>query len=280
MRFRFGQGLVKARKESENTSRFVAQQIAIAYAEDTWQGVQNTLKERIAEDVRVELNNLNRLFRDHIIGAAGTRTSPAGRLTTVTKGSDRPSASIASMLPAWAPRGAEYLDRKKKALGDTRWFDNSGWTRRPAPADGGLLRSSFPVSAGFGRGSDVWENMFGPIGVRVVRRNAEADASLKAATSRGKTTRIQVASIYVTALGKIDLNMLNAYRNDNDNDGLMRVVAETDRALAVRLAGRGPYRPTLEPFLDFFLTRALPHAVNERIKKGDFGSTFRTSSRR
>jgi hypothetical protein len=47
-------------------------------------------------------------------------------------------------------------------------------------------------------------------------------------------------------------------------NGLIGPVAQYDRELAYRLGGN-PYRATLEPFLGFVLTRAIPAAVRNRV---------------
>jgi hypothetical protein len=278
LRFRFGQGLVKARKESEDTSRFVARGIALAYAEDTWNSLRKDLQLHIQEDVRAELVNLSRMFRKYIIGAGGSRSSPAGTLTTIAKGPDQPSASLSSMLPPWAKRSQRYMNEKKDATGSRQWFDNTGWPShyggRHYP-DSGYLKKAF--APGTGRGSDIWESMFGPISVRIVKNSTDAAAAnLSSVRVKNHDVEIQVASIYVSAFKNIDMNMLSAFRS-KQSEGFSSIIRGFDPELGMRLGNmnNGVYRPTLEPFIDFFLTRALPQAVNERIRKGTLGSLFR-----
>lgn len=47
---------------------------------------------------------------------------------------------------------------------------------------------------------------------------------------------------------------------------------ETEQLARARALAMPQYRPTLEPFLGFVLTRAMPYAVQQRIAKGLFGS--------
>lgn len=287
IRFVFGSGLVKRRKESENTARAIIQSVAIQYAEDTWDQLKKNLRVDIANDVRRELSHMAQLYRRHIIGAGPRRSGPSGTLATVTKGEDAPTRPIREGLPSWAPRNARYLERKNDAIGHKNWFDNTGWEPEsiskkgvPWPDRGGYLKAAFASGTRGGnqsgsRGGGIFEDMFGPIGVRIVRNNlaTTADATLK--TAKGRNLKLQIASIYVTALGRIDRSMLNP--SASGNPGLMNLVGNYDPLLAVRLGPRrnGVYRPTLEPFLDFFLERALPHAVSRRIEKGTLGSIIR-----
>ena len=60
--------------------------------------------------------------------------------------------------------------------------------------------------------------------------------------------------------------------SDNPSTPLLDRVAESSArgsivALHLR-GGRGRYRPTLEPYLKFFLDRAIPQAVSQRIARG------------
>jgi hypothetical protein len=290
LRFRLGDGLVKGRQRYENTARAIMNRVAFSYANDQYDTMRKTLEQTVERDVRAELVHLAYLFRRHIIGAAGTRTTPAGQLDTAAKGQDAPRQSISASLPAWARRNTEYLRQKRQATGGIGWFDNRGWRqsqwdaryasrvprRGGIPDDTGLLFESMRA--------DVWETMFGPISVRFRKSHKlmvnQADFSIS--TTGDKHAKFQIGSIQVRALGRITPSMLPGLNTGfvratvAYNAALVDVIAGFDPRLAYRL-GRmrnGVYRPTLEPFLGFFLTRALPHAVDQRIKKQTLGSLF------
>lgn len=290
LRFRFGQGLVKGRQRFENTARAIANRVAFSYAEDAYDTMRKTLEQRVEADVRAELVHLARLFRRHIVGAAGTKSSPSGSLDTVAKGQNPPTTSIASGLPAWRQRNQEYLRQKRAATGGVAWFDNRGWkqsqwdarfaSRRPrsgtAPDGTGLLFQSMRA--------DTWETMFGPIGVRFYKsRRLDTNQAVGTIKTGRQDTKIQIGSIRVRALGRLTPQMLpgfttgNVKANSGGNPGLLGLIGSYDPDLAYRMGvmRNGVYRPTLEPFLGFFLTRALPHAVSERIRKQSLGSINR-----
>lgn len=280
LRFRFGQGLVKARQRYDNTARAIMERVAFNYADNAYDDARKTLEQRVEQDVRAELIHLARLFRRHIVGAAGTKSSPTGMLDTVTKGDQPPVMPLSAGLPVWASRDAEYLRQKRNATGGIQWFDNRRWrTRRGQsyrPKKVGLLFQEMRA--------DTWETMFGPISVRFFRnRNPSATASNTMTMSKERKMKVQIGSLRVRALGRITPAMLPGFTsgtvraNASGNPALMGLIGAYDRDLAYRMGTmkNGIYRPTLEPFLGFFLTRALPHAVTQRIKKGTLRSVVR-----
>lgn len=80
-------------------------------------------------------------------------------------------------------------------------------------------------------------------------------------------TRIDLFQVKVEALGKVTIPML---QRQSAHSGLMALVAQHSEEMAHRLGGRNPekYRPTLEPFLEFFLTKSMRYAVQQRINNG------------
>lgn len=291
LRFRFGEGLVKARQRYDNTARAIMERVTINYAEGMYETMRERVQARIREDVQAELRHMALLFRRHIIGAAGTRLTPSGMLDTVSKGENPPRMAISSALPAWAPRNAEYLRQKRLATGGIGWFDNRRWrqndtdlryasrvprTGQPYDQPGLLFQSMRDF---------VWEAMFGPISVRFfrMRKLEPTDARSGISAGRQKRMKVQIGSIQVRALGKITPGMLPGYTTGTirassiGNPGLIQLVSAYDPQLGYRLGTmrNGVYRPTLEPFLGFFLTRAIPHAVTARLAKGTFGTILK-----
>lgn len=267
------------------------ERVTINYADGAFDEMRKNLEQRLEQDVRAELVHLALLFRRHIVGAAGTRLTPSGMLDTAVKGERAPRQSIAEGLPPWAPRNAEYLRQKRQATGNIAWFDNRNWkhsaydarfaSRMPragaGPEETGLLFRSMRA--------DVWETMFGPIAVRFFRMRKLQPSDAMASVSAGpqKHMKVQIGSIQVRALGRITPGMLPGYTSgtikasDKGNPRLIELISDYDPQLAYRLGTmrNGVYRPTLEPFLGFFLTRALPHAVTERLRKGTYGTLFK-----
>lgn len=274
LRFSFGKAPVKGRQRALNTYRYKVGQLAIRFADGEYRRIKEELEKGVANDVRRELVNMASLYRRHIIGANASTNKPAGVLRNVVGDVER--LPLASVLPAWAPRSAEeYLERKIRNGGTAAWFDTRGWRKR---SQAGLL---FRESR-----ADTWETMFGPISVRFNRDNAAPNPATIFNT--GNHVNVQIGTLRVYALGKITPNMLPGLAggyvgmaSDSGNPGLMGLVKNYDRALWGRLsrrsAGTKRYRPTLEPFLGFFLSRAIPQAVKSRIQRSTFGRITRSA---
>src|SRR3546814_64616 len=180
-----------------------------------------------------------------------------GRLTPAADGYSG-KAFVPGQMVSWTPRSPKYLARKRRALGHTRWLD--GWT-------GYLGRT-------LGKGSE-WTDIFGPIRVAVrpgkssgydtSRRAPALGGHLYRPTDGSKEVRVHIGSVEVTALERITVAMLRSY----SKSGVPAAVAAAGyEELAHHLAGPSYYRPSLEPFLDFVLTRSIPHAVKRRVEMG------------
>lgn len=284
IRFRFGNDNVKGRQRYVNTAAYMARRIAFQFAEGQYDTLRKTLEQTVERDVRRELVNLASLYRRHIIGADAPRGKPQGVIHSVIGGAS--PMALSSALPSWAPRNAQYLQRKRNATGHDRWFDNQGWRRykgqRWMPRDSGLMFREMRA--------DTWETMFGPINVRFYKSRmlTANDAVGNINVSSGQKVRVQVGTLGVYALNKITPDMLPALRtgvaetmaSDAGNPGLMELVQKYSEPLAYRLGQRSSvtkrYRPTLEPFLGYFLTRSVPTAVARRIQEGTLKQIVRS----
>ena len=279
LRFVFGKGQVKRRRESEDTTRAVVEQVTLSYAEQNWEQSKRALADALERDVRAELAHTAGHFRRNVIGAPGNQRGLVGTLTTVSKGGSQPRVSLGS-LPRWAPRGARYLEEKKVFAGHDNWFDNSGWE-----PDGGTLASFFAsdkidtggggtVNVGSG---GILEDIFGGISVQIQRNNRGwgVNQGTMKLSKDGTKAELQLATVRVRALGKVTEAMMRI--SDQPNRPLLDAIGREDPEVALHLrGGRGRYRPTLEPYLRFFLEQAIPQAVTQRIAKGTaLGRLFR-----
>lgn len=298
LKFVFGKGLQKRRRESDDTSRFIAEQVAISYADRTFTESVERLKAIIIRDVRAELDHLHNQFYRFVLGGGRglppNQRKPKGRITTVAQSEDgNPSWNLGSRIPSWAPRGSKYLARKWLDVGHKRWFAYKGH----------LVSSMAPAAGGAG-GETLFEEIFGPVSVSIRRNNKgwgtqggamesgvlrnsgpstrgattimPSQRGMRSNSNNAKHVQLQLATITVRALGSLNPGAIN--RDSLYGPG--GPVSSWDQDVAVRLAGRASkYRPSLEPFLDFFFEKALGHAVSERIKRGTAASSL-TRARR
>jgi hypothetical protein len=268
-RFVLGKGLVKRRQESSNTARAVVEQVAITFADDAWEEAKKHLQSAILNDVRAELVRTAANFRRHVIGVPGTQRGTAGTLTTVTKGDNPPRMNLRGVA-SWGTRSSRYLAAKRKRTGSEAWFDNTGWAERKGGTFADFFRSK---TANLGGGNEVqvgsggaFEDLFGAVSVQVVRNSAGWGVNQGSITANGKA-HVQLASIRVRALGGLSDRALQI--SGGTNYALLEAVkASGHQDIAMRLrGGRGRYRPTMEPYLKFFLQQALPYAVAQRIRR-------------
>lgn len=253
----------------------MAEQIAVNYHDEFWGskgrnpvfGGRQSLELRITEDVRAELTNLAALFRRRIIGK-NTARAPTITMSTVAKGSGQPNKTY---VLDWATRNSNYLERKRDATGSSAWFDNTGWHAEDYPgSEPGLTARTFKGNSAGPGSADVWEDIFGKVSVDVRRaRGAGGPQAAITGPKTGTHLKVQLATVYVRALGNLNFPLTPR--------SITAALETYDPELANRF-GRmrnGVYRPTFEPFLDFFLNQAMSHAVNTRLQKGNFGSVFR-----
>lgn len=266
-----------AREFGPRSARIIARDVAIEAAEDAWQTIERSIKAKILKDANREVSAVAQQYRQLIIGATGARQGVSGTIKGAAQtafGSER--APEQRFQLDWDARSVNYLRRKFKDKGHLRWFEYGGGLK------GGVRNPvNQQLQNAMGKAS-TWLRAFGPIGIRVTRRSQ----SLKESGFRnnldtgvrggGGVIRLSVATVTVTAFGRITPTMLpamspggiSAGAPDGRDTGLIGLFPAS---IAYRLGGSRehvPYRPTLEPFLGFFLTRSLPNAVMRRLQDG------------
>lgn len=285
--FVLGKGQMKRRRESADPTRAVIEQLMVQVLNDNWADFKADLSAQIGADVRRELNHLAAQFRYHIIGLTNRQKRPSGMLTTVAKGPDRPEMSLSSAFGQdWTERSDRYLRYKKRSVGHTRWFEQTGYLKSKFKGEYIQGASTSRVGAGsggeFGPAGGIFEELFGPVSVQIIKNKANwglnPGGAVSNTMSKNATVKVNLATVRVRALGSVTETMLQM--NGGYNGPLINLIRRKDAKMADRLGGRYHYRPTLEPFLDFFLKRALPHAVSERIRNGQIGTSIMRTSRR
>lgn len=292
-----GGELLELRRRQSGGQRFAQAMIenfAFSYAEDSFREMAGRLEVQLRRDIMRELRHMAALFQRHIIGAAPSSSHPAGYLDTVAPSwegvYDR--VAIRASVPAWAARSHQYLRDKKRVIGHQRWWESHGTLAKAMTTDNWI--SSFgPIHVEFRRSHKAQlttPNTAAP-GQRSTARNNYA--TVFGGTNNGHV-KVVVGTVRVVALTNITPQMLPALRSgdpttlnsDRGNDSLMLMVqAGMGDDVAYRLGRLSSkesgmrYRPTLEPFLAFFLTRAVPNAIADRISSGRLGSLRSSAGR-
>ena len=266
-----------------NFGQVVLENVAFRYSDEVYRKLASRLEDQLVRDARRELTHMATLFRNHITGAL--KDSPSGKLKAINQtGRYGGAISIKASLPKWAPRNKQYVKYKQAQTGSRNWFTARGLTDKKDAMYSGLKSNT---------NREAWIAMFGPIKASFTRSNkatSTANAASKTKVGTGlqffpvqpekNHIKIAVGTIKVYALTKLTPEMIPALLNgdaetmnsDKGNPGLIGLVQNVDEQMAYRLGRRSGkedgrrYRPTLEPFLAYFLTEALPAAIGARMK--------------
>lgn len=287
--FNFRTG-AKSREKIRTFANTMVQEVAVNASDQMWKEIKVKIASRLERDVFSEIAKMAQLYKQYIIGIGAMSAGANGTLTPAslyaegTPKGDRSYSLGRGPAGRWAKRKPSYLTWKRRHVGHNRWFEHSGL-----------------MSLNMGRGK-FWTKTFGPIHVDVRRTQSMglADANRLAnsqgtraareqflkrfdtggPSNSGSSLRVHVANIRVSAMQGITPAMLPSLLTGNVDDvapdgrktGLIR---QFPRRMQWHLAGGEkfvPYRHTIEPFLGFVLTKAIPNAVARRIEDGLGGS--------
>jgi hypothetical protein len=263
LRFSFNQGKRTSAKAVANQLRrefrAAVPDLLVKYGDEMYPELEAKLRAEITRDVKREISNVAQSYKRMIFGAGPGATGPRGAISGMSAqgGMGSRGAGIPA-LPAWPARSERYMNTPFKKA-NPQWFVGRTGYMKQMMAKG-----------------PVWEQLFGPVRVQIRRTRdlaansseASAGAANKMTTPGMGTTRAGLLQIKVAAFGDVYASML---RNYSSKSGLLGLVAERGGAeLAYRLGGNTPakHRPTLQPFLEYFLSRALPYAIEQRIARG------------
>lgn len=259
LRFFFGKKarLARTTKRTLNeTASVIFRQVAFSYADRLYTSLVNGVQARLAKDIRYEIDHIAKLYRNFIINAPRTKNGPPSGARLYPAATNFPGGGTPLAIPggSWAPRDPKYVARKKREGFSQGWWKRTG-----------------EMQSVLGRGQG-WRAIFGDrIQVNVKRIRTQDRAEFKGSFYRlGPNTamKIAVANIEVTALEKLKLNDLR--------DTMVGAAYDFDATADTQLGGRlnqgahrtGEPRVTLEPFIDFVITRSFPHAIKRRLQTG------------
>jgi len=152
----------------------------------------------------------------------------------------------------WGSRSNAYMKQKKK-----EGYTGDWWLRT------GELRKQLSNEALY--------KQLGPVIVTFTKTDGEVKGEAKQTASGRKgnvSSTYSVGRLDVQVMGRVTLDMLgNALHGGNS--GKLIPSLFSDKSIANKLLHRGAtgYRPVLEPFLSYYLTRAIPNAVFNRTEK-------------
>lgn len=286
IRFRFvlnrgGGSAQQVSKQARGAVNAVVEDVTARYAEGTYTDVKNQIVHRIRADIMTELSFMAGNFKSSVIGIAGSRKGP-NSYSSLANEYSQVSGIAQSMSNSagvnWPARTARYMDWKQKNYGHSQWFLNKGHTLSALMGKRGTWTAAFGgVDITVSRGGEAGGLSLGKGAALTTRARTTSRAGYRRYQSAGDShIRHSVLNIKVAALTNITPRMLPAlasgqlgsYAPDGRKTGLIGMLPDS---VAFRLGGKDPhvkYRHTVEPFLSFVLTQAVPNALFNRVQKG------------
>lgn len=262
LRFVFNQRLkrdIASTEEAQNATLAILKNVAYDYRQGMLSKMNGDIRRRIAQDAERELTYLAAKYRRSVIGISGSygRSIVRTDLDTVA-GPSKAIAGREALLTGrvnlnWQARTKKYMQWKASKGYGTAWFKNEGvWLKEMQFKQG-------------------WVQYFGPVRVTIVPSNENiTKANIRGPKVYGKL-HLKVATIGIKAMSHLTPRMLpglSSPRGDINQIGNHRALMNLLPDPIKWRLGREPYRPTLEPFLTFALTRAIPNAMYRRIEMG------------
>jgi hypothetical protein len=240
----------------------IVEDVALNAADRTYKNAKASLERSVAEVIQTEITQMARMIGRFLVqpekafGPAGVITSKQTEIAQQTRSlygrTNVLYTDIGAFGSKWGSRGNEYLKRKKAAGFPGDWWLKTGKLREQLSSES-LYKELGPVSVSFVKTGGTVKN---PPKQTLSGRKGRLSATY------------QVGMLSVKVMERVTLDMLGNALNGGNNGKLVPSLFH-DKKLAGKLLRRGEtgYRPVLEPFLSYYLTRAIPNAVFNRTEK-------------
>jgi hypothetical protein len=217
--------------------------------------LQANLQRDFAPVVEQELQNMARDVSRMAIGLANPNNPPpgvlsiTGRITRAMIGNSGPM-TVASMTGTWAVRTKAYMKRKVRKYGTRRWFKNTGRLQEQLGSVG------------------TYRSAYGPMSVKFFPSALQMAGGVSSLgrSGGGQSRNISVGRLEVAPFRRLTLADLPGIgQQATYNPRLLSPLADSvERKLTGRASSK--YRPVIEPFLTYYLTRRIPNAVYRRLE--------------
>ena len=224
----------------------IGDQVLLRFGKGQQKRIKDLVNTQFRKDVDAEINHAAAQYGRYALGSSRIQGPQSGTQTSLFD--SQVSEETGGRRGGWTPRRDDYLKRKRKEYGHIKWFIRSGHTQKSLSGKG------------------VWQNIWGGTRVRVII-DSKLDSDAKAFGTAGR-------GVMHTTLATIKVGALPGLAGQFKNVGAK--LRAYDNELANRVLGRRKNRrPTLEPFLEFVVNRAVPAGVQKRLEAGLRGSIYR-----
>lgn len=264
----------------------IVEDVALNTADRTFRNAKKALEEGVEQIVMREISQMAKMIGRFSVQPAGS-FGPKGMVTSTQQTISQQARSLwgnrnvlwyelSQSDAAWGSRTKKYLNWKRENGYPQDWWKMTGALRKALSKES-LYRDLGPVKVTFLKTGNTLTN-------KVKQTSSGRKGSVSATYSVGQ--------LNVQAMGRISPDMLPALMdrlgngvNDATPHGssfipsLFTSLDKKTRGKLLRFGETG-YRPVIEPFIAYYLTRAIPNAVFNRTEKliSDVGSRFTTAN--
>lgn len=236
----------------------------LTYTSQNYPKIKAEISDILARVVRAEIDYAARAYAKYVPAVPAEPDVPGQLRGTLVSGSAQ--MDLEEATPEWAPLNARWIRQKNRGRRSNRQKGFFNFTRDMVD---------------YMSSSNNWIEMFGPIQINITRGSVDPLTPEFGSTAEvfSRKVKMSVARIAVKALGNITPGMLPALKDgrttrdyrDGRATGLLNLVGGVNTQIANKIGNYGavgdrPYRPSLEPFLTFLLTRSIPTAVFEHVE--------------
>lgn len=261
--------------------RLIIDQIAILMSKKQEGRLKQNLRSNFVKIVEKELSRMGRQITSLAVGLANNsafsktpnrgKTGPkyfsaaagppgtlaiSGATSLAMQGQTGPVSLVSGTGP-WPARNPKYLADSKKAGRGTKWFKQRGDLARALRQPSTYFEAYGPVSVAYKATSKAGP---APVGTLISKIGTGAPGR--------KAKTVIFGQVQVGVLGRITSGMLNDPGQRQPSPWNTGLFSSLDQRVEEKLLNRQEfYRPFLEHFLSYYLTRAIPNAIFRRLEQ-------------
>lgn len=252
-------------------ARFIVRDVALRTTDRFFKQARANLTRNVEADVRKEIAQMAHMVNKFLVQPERA-TGPKGRITpanpTVSDTGRQLGRTnyfdLESSNANWPERQLKYMKWKNAKSYGSSWWKNTGALQKALSNE------------------NIYLNNFGPVVVTFSKvKNQQLETPNKTLPGRqGRTSEsFTVGRLEVLTFGKVTPDMLPSLATGNVGDVTPKggntlsnllpndVGKKLSGASSGEMGRARQYRPVIEPFLSYYLTRAIPNAIYRRTER-------------
>lgn len=249
----FGKAKFSA-NDAEKPISMAIQNVAFKSARNRQRNLKANIHRDFAPVVERQLQKMAADVARLGVGMGNTRNPPSGALSITGKVSkytlDSSPMSISSMTGTWAIRTKAYMKAKFKRYRTRKWFKSTGRLQDQLGKVG------------------TYRSAYGPMSIKFIPQSLSGKGRVSnlGKSPGGQSENIIIGRLEVSPLRRLRLSDLPALGQQAAyKKSLLSPLADS---VERKLTGdKNKYRPVIEPFLTYYMTRKIPNAVFLKLEQ-------------